>query len=69
MPKNMGSADRIIRFILAVVLVILIFVASMSQALKIIFGIITIIFIVTGIIGTCPLYIPFRISTKGKKIQ
>jgi cellulose synthase/poly-beta-1,6-N-acetylglucosamine synthase-like glycosyltransferase len=69
MPKNMGSADRIIRFIIAVVLAILIFVVSMSQALKIILGIITIIFIVTSIFGTCPLYIPFRISTKGKKIR
>jgi hypothetical protein len=64
MLKNMGKADRIIRIIIAIVFAILIFTLSISQTLKIIMGIIAIIFIVTSIIGTCPLYMLFRISTK-----
>ncbi len=64
MPKNMGKIDRIIRIILAVVLV---FVASSSGSTSslylplIVFGA---ILVVTSTIGTCPLYIPFKINTK-----
>jgi hypothetical protein len=68
MRKNMGRADRIIRFIIAVVLIILTYTLSMGHILKIILGIIALILVITSLVGTCPLYMLFRISTK-KKIQ
>jgi len=33
----------------------------------IIFGIIAVIFVITGLIGVCPLYYPFKINTAGKE--
>jgi hypothetical protein len=64
MIKNMSSADRAIRTIAAVVIAILLFTGSLSGVWGTILGIIAIVFLVTGAIGFCPLYLPFKISTK-----
>lgn len=70
MKLNMGSADRIIRIIIAVVIAIFYFTHQISGVAAIILGIITIIFILTGVIGFCPLYVPFKLSTrKNSKIE
>lgn len=68
MKKNMGSFDRTLRIILAVVLALLIAFNQLTGVAAIIFGIIAIAFIITGIIGFCPIYAPFRINTaKGEQ--
>jgi divalent metal cation (Fe/Co/Zn/Cd) transporter len=67
MKKNMGSADRIIRTILAIVVAILYFTDQISGTAAIILGILAIIFLLTSFIGFCPLYLPFRISTRKKE--
>ncbi len=64
MTKNMGVADRIIRIVLAVAVAVLYFAGVLSGALAIVLGILGAIFLVTGIVGVCPLYMPFRISTR-----
>ncbi len=64
MIKNMGSADRAIRTIAAVVIAILLFTGTLSGVWGTILGIIAIAFLVTSAIGFCPLYLPFKISTK-----
>ena len=57
MKCNVGKLDRVIRIILGIVLILAgIFYKSWWGAL----GIIPII---TAVIGWCPLYIPFKIST------
>lgn len=66
MKKNMGSADRIIRVLLAAVIAVLYFTKQISGTAGIILGILAIIFLLTSAAGVCPLYIPFRISTKKK---
>ena len=66
MKLNMGSADRIIRIIIAVVIAILYFTNQISGIAAIILGIIAVVFILTGIIGFCPLYVPFKLSTRKK---
>lgn len=66
MKKNMGSADRIIRVLLAAVIAVLYFTKQISGTAGIILGILAIIFLLTNAAGVCPLYIPFRISTKKK---
>ncbi len=67
MTKNMGAADRVIRILLAIVVGILYFTGRITGTAAIILGIIAIIFLLTSVIGTCPLYNPFKISTKKKK--
>ena len=66
MKQNMGSADRIIRILLAIVIAVLFFTKQITGTLGIILGILAIIFLVTSFIGFCPLYVPFKLSTKKK---
>lgn len=66
MPKNMGLIDKIIRLIIAAVIIILYFTGQISGVAAVILGIFAVIFIATSLIGTCPLYLPFKISTKKK---
>ena len=64
MKKNMGSADRIIRTILAIVVAVLYFTNQITGTVAIILGIIAIVFLLTSLVGFCPLYVPFRLSTR-----
>lgn len=66
MKKNMGSVDRIIRIILAIVVLVLYLTDQLSGLALIILGIIAVIFLLTSLIGFCPLYVPFKISTRKK---
>lgn len=62
MRKNVGRVDSIIRIILGLVIIIL------GIYYKSWWGVIGLIPLITGIIGWCPLYVPFKISTlKTKK--
>lgn len=67
MQKNMGTIDRGIRIVLAVVVAILILTGAVSGVLAIVLGVIAVIFVGTSLIGFCPAYLPFKISTIGKK--
>lgn len=67
MKKNMGTADRIVRLIVAVILAVLYFTGQISGTLAIVLGIVAIAFLVTSAIGWCPLYAPFKISTCKKE--
>jgi hypothetical protein len=66
MKKNMGTIDRIIRILLAIVVIILYMTGSITGIAAIILGILAFIFILTSLIGFCPLYVPLKISTIGK---
>ncbi len=67
MKSNMGAADRIIRLVIAAVIAILYVSGIISGTLGIILLILAIIFVATSLINFCPLYFPFRISTRKKK--
>lgn len=67
MKKNMGALDRIIRTILAVVVIVLYFTKQISGIAAIILGIIALVFLLTSLIGFCPLYVPLKISTLKKE--
>jgi small-conductance mechanosensitive channel len=67
MKKNMGLVDRSIRTVLALVVIVLYLTNQISGLLAIILGIIAVIFLLTSLFGVCPLYIPFKISTKKKQ--
>ncbi len=66
MKKNMGSIDRTVRTILAVVIAILYFTNQITGAAAIILGLFAVIFLVTSFMSFCPLYLPFKFSTLKK---
>ena len=67
MNINMGSLDRIVRVIVAIVVGILYFTGQISGLAATILGILAVVFVATSLVGTCPLYLPFGLSTKGKE--
>ena len=69
MKKNMGTADKAIRILIAVVIGVLYFTNTISGTLAILLGILAVVFILTSFISFCPLYLPFGISTSKKKKQ
>ena len=66
MKGNMGILDRIIRVALVAVVAVLYFTGQLSLVASIILGALAVIFLLTTIIGVCPLYLPFGLSTKRK---
>ena len=66
MKRNMGTLDRVIRILVAVLFAILVFTGVISGAAAFILGILAAVFVITAAIGFCPLYLPFGISTGPK---
>jgi len=62
MKANVGSADRIIRFILGVIIL------ALGFYFKSWWGIVGIVPIITGFLNFCPVYSLIGVSTK-KKIE
>lgn len=69
MKKNMGNADRIIRTVIALVVLVLFLTDVISGTLGIILLVLAGIFLITSLIRTCPLYLPFGLSTIRKKLK
>lgn len=67
MKKNMGSADKIIRVIIAIIFSVLYFTQTVTGTLGIILLVVGGIFLLTSVISFCPLYVPFGINTCKKK--
>lgn len=63
MKKNMGTTDKIIRIVLAIIFAILYFTGIVSGTLAIILLVLGIIFVLTSLISFCPLYAIFGIRT------
>ncbi len=67
MKLNMGTADRGIRLVVVAIIAALYFAGQLTGTAAIILGIIAVACLVTSLIGWCPSYVPFGISTrKGK---
>jgi hypothetical protein len=60
MKKNIGKYDRTIRIVLGLVII------GLGVIFKSYFGLLGLIPLVTAIFSFCPLYAPFRISTREK---
>lgn len=67
MTKNMGKADRIIRTIAAIVFLVLYFTGTVTGTWGIVLLILAILFLLTSLIGFCPIYKPFGIKTTCEK--
>jgi hypothetical protein len=64
MKLNMGTIDRVIRLILALIIAGLFFTGQISGTAAIILGIVAVVFLVTAIVGFCPAYLPLGLSTR-----
>lgn len=63
MKTNVGSSDRVIRFILGIVIILI------GLYYKSWWGVIGVIPLFTAFVKWCPLYLPFGISTKRAKAK
>jgi len=66
MKPNMGTADKVVRILLAILIVSLYFTNIISGTLAIVLLVLAGIVILTSFISFCPLYLPFGISTRKK---
>lgn len=66
MKANMGSTDKVIRILAAILIGVLYFTQQISGTVAIILLVLASIFILTSFMSFCPLYLPFGISTKPK---
>jgi hypothetical protein len=66
MKQNMGTADRVIRTLIVLLIGVLYFTETISGTVALILGLLAIVFLLTSIIGFCPLYTPLKISTRKK---
>lgn len=64
--KNMGITDRVIRLIIAGVIVVLYLADILSGAWGIGALILVTVFVLTSVVSFCPLYSPLGISTCDK---
>lgn len=69
MKKNMGQIDKIIRGIIAAIIAILYITNVISGTIALILGAFAVIFLITSFVSFCPLYTPFGINTRSKKIK
>jgi hypothetical protein len=67
MKKNMGTIDKVIRILVAVVVVVLFFTNIISGTLAYILLALSAVFVLTSLLGFCPLYLPLGLSTKKKE--
>lgn len=67
MKKNMGTADKIIRIIIAAIIITLYFTEMITGIVAIVLLVLSGIFILTSFISFCPLYTLFGIKTCPKK--
>jgi hypothetical protein len=63
MKKNIGSGDRIIRLLIATVLVVLYFTGTMTASLGVIGLVLAAVLMLTILVSFCPLYLLFGIKT------
>ncbi len=67
MSKNMGIADRSIRTLAALVIVILLITETLTGTLALIVGIVAAALLLTSALGFCPAYVPLKLSTLKKE--
>lgn len=65
----MGSADRIVRIIIAALIAVLYFTNTISGTLGIVLLVLAGVFVLTSLISSCPLYSIVGISTCPVKRQ
>lgn len=65
MERNMGMLDRAVRLAVAAIVGLSIYTGWISGGLAILFGVLGVVFVLTSLVGFCPLYRLFGWSTNG----
>jgi hypothetical protein len=63
MKKNMGTADRLIRVIIAAIIASLYFSGTLTGTLGLVLLVLSVIFVLTSLISFCPIYAAFGFRT------
>ncbi len=63
MKANMGSLDKTVRIVIAVIIAALYFTGTISGTLGIVLLVLAAVLLLTSFISFCPLYAPFGITT------
>ena len=63
MNANVGSTDKIVRLVLALVAVVFAFVAGIGSALGVVLIVVGVVLAATAFTGFCPIYRVFGMST------
>lgn len=66
MKKNMGNLDRAFRLIVVLIIGIAYLMGLLSGTIAIVLAVVAVAFLLTSLVGTCPAYLPFGLSTRGK---
>jgi hypothetical protein len=66
MPRNMGTVDRVVRALVGIVLLGLVLLGYLGLPWNVVAAVVGIVFLVTSAVGFCPLYVPFKITTRRK---
>ncbi|MBB4069904.1 YgaP family membrane protein [Salinibacter ruber] len=64
MTQNMGSLDRILRTVAALVVGVLYATGTLGGTTALVLGVGAVAFLLTGFVGTCPVYLPMGLSTR-----
>lgn len=64
MKQNVGNIDRIVRILVAVIFAYLYFGGIVTGTLGLVLLVLAVVFTATAALGFCPLYLPFKLSTK-----
>ncbi|MBE0423799.1 MAG: DUF2892 domain-containing protein [Lutibacter sp.] len=67
MKKNMGSTDKLIRVLIAVVIAVLYYLDIIGGTLALVLLAFALIFLLTSLVSFCPLYTIFGINTCKKE--
>lgn len=67
MKNNIGSIDKALRVLIALVFGILFFTHVINGTLGIVLLALATVFILTSLVSFCPLYLPFNISTHKRR--
>jgi hypothetical protein len=69
MKQNVGTTDKSIRVLMAIVIAILYFTDVISGTLAIILGIIGVALVITSLFSFCPAYAILKMSTAKKETK
>jgi len=67
MKTNMGNIDKVIRIVAAILVAYLVYTDFLVGIPAIILSVLAIVFVLTSMVGVCPLYLSLGINTKRNK--
>lgn len=67
MKANMGTADKVVRILVAILIGVYTYMGQITGTAAIILLALAVIFVATSFMSFCPLYLPFGFSTKKKE--